>query len=234
MTRDEVLLQLQALGTEQTRKTHARHGAPENMYGVKIGDMKPLVKTIKKDYQLAKDLYATGNSDAMYFAGLIADDAAMTKKDLQAWADQATWPMIGDTTVAWVAAGSPHGWEMALRWIDSKKVSVACSGWCTLSGIVALKDDADLDLPALQKLLDRVAKTVHSQPDRVRYVMNSFVIALGSYVEPLHAKAMVAATAIGPVTCDMGDTACKVPDASAYLAKMKAHGLGKKRKTVKC
>ena len=32
-------------------------------------------KRIKMDYQLALDLYETGNYDAMYLAGLIADDA---------------------------------------------------------------------------------------------------------------------------------------------------------------
>ena len=40
-------------------------------------------KKVKKDYQLAKDLYATGNADAMYLAGLIADEDKMTKKDLK-------------------------------------------------------------------------------------------------------------------------------------------------------
>lgn len=37
--------------------------------------MKPIQKKIKVDYQLAKDLYATGNADAQYLAGLIAEPA---------------------------------------------------------------------------------------------------------------------------------------------------------------
>ena len=65
------------------------HGVQEPFFGVKIGDMKKIQKRIKKDYQLALDLYDTGNYDAMYLAGLIADDARMTKKDLNQWVKMA-------------------------------------------------------------------------------------------------------------------------------------------------
>ena len=72
-------------------------------------------------------------------------------------------------------------------------------------------------------------------PNKVRYVMNQFVIAVGAYVKPLLAEAKKAAQAIGTVSVDMGDTACKVPDASEYIAKIEAMGrVGKKRKTVRC
>ena len=76
MTAKDVLAQLKALGTEQTKKTHMRHGAKEPFYGVKVADLKVLQKKIKTDHALALELYDTGNSDAMYLAGLIADPAA--------------------------------------------------------------------------------------------------------------------------------------------------------------
>ena len=47
---------------------YARHGAPSNMFGVKIGDLKPIPKKIKGQQALACELYATGNSDAMIAA----------------------------------------------------------------------------------------------------------------------------------------------------------------------
>ena len=122
MTATEILAELETLGSESYKNILKKHGAKEPIYGVKIEDMKKrFVKKIKKDYQLALDLYATGNSDAMYLAGLIADDAKMTKKDLQTWVEGAYWYMLAGFTVPWVAAGGPHGWELALKWIDSKK-----------------------------------------------------------------------------------------------------------------
>src|SRR5205085_41771 len=129
----------------------AKHGAKEPHYGVKVEDLKKIQKRVKKDYKLALALYGTGVSDAMYLAGLIADDAKMTKKDLRRWADQAYWSMLSEYTVPWVAAGSKHGWELALEWIESDQENVATTGWSTLSSLVSVKDDAELDLAGLKK-----------------------------------------------------------------------------------
>jgi hypothetical protein len=83
--------------------------------------------------------------------------------------------------------------------------------------------------------LDRVAKTIHQQPNRVRYGMNSFVIAVGSYVKTLSGHAQAIGKKLGTVSVDMGGTACKVPSAPEYIAKaIKRGSLGKKRKTAKC
>lgn len=67
------------------------------------------------------------------------------------------------------------------------------------------------------------------------YVMKIVVIAVGAYVRPLLKQAKAAAKIVGAVAVDVGDTACKVPLASAYIAKVEAAGrVGKKRKTIKC
>jgi 3-methyladenine DNA glycosylase AlkD len=235
MTANEILNELGSLGTEQTRKTFLRHGAREPFFGVKIGDLKKIQKRIKMDHPLALELYDTGVSDAMYLAGLIADDAKMTKQDLQRWVNGAYWHMMAFYTVPWVAAGSKHGREMALKWIDSKKELVASAGWMTLGSIVAVKDDEELDVNELKQLLGRVEKTIHKAPNLVRYAMNQFVIYTGGYVKALTSLAIKTAERIGDVNVEMGDTACQVPDAKKYIEKVKANGkLGKKRKSAKC
>jgi hypothetical protein len=171
----------------------------------------------------------------MYLAGLIADDLKMTKKDLQHWADKATSIPLCGSTVSWVTAESLHGWDLALEWIESKKESVAVTGWGTLSSLVAIKDDAELDLAELKRLLQRVQKTLHKEPNRVRYAMNGFVIAVGVYVQPLSDLALQAAQQIGEVSVDVGDTSCKVPYAPECIEKAKKNGtVGRKRKTAKC
>jgi len=231
-----IVAELKALGSATYKHTMMVHGAREPIYGVKISDMKKIQKRAGgTDYQLALDLWATGVYDAMYMAGLMADDAKMTKKDLQRWLSEAYCPGLYQYPVPWVAAGSAHGWELGLKWIDSKQEGAASAGWFTLAAVAALFADEDLDLPTLKKLLARVEKQIHSAPNYVRYAMNNFIIALGSYVKPLTADAIKAAKAIGEVEVDMGDTSCQVPAAAAYIDKVKRHGsLGKKRKTVKC
>ncbi len=235
MTAQEIIEELKSLGRESYKRVLVHnHGVREPCFGVPISELKKLHKRIKKDYQLALDLYSTGHYDAMYLAGLVADDARMTRRDLQRWADQAYAGSLPGTTVPSVAAGSPHGWEMALKWIESPKSLVAAAGWATLSCLASVKEDAELDLAELERLLQRVERSIRQAPDAVRYHMNAFVIAVGSYVEPLTALALEIGERIGLVTADLGDNDCQIPFAPDYIRKVQQRGaLGKKRKSAK-
>ncbi len=235
MTAEDILAEIKPLGSDSYKRVIFNHGVKEPCYGVKIGDMQKIVKRIKQDYQLALDLYDTGVYDAMYLAGLIADDARMTKDNLQHWVDKAYCRGLSASTVAWVAAGSTHGWELGLAWIDAETPLIAVAGWATLGSIVSVKPDTQLDLAALSGLLQRVKDTIHQETDMVRYQMNSFVIVVGCYVQPLTETAINIAEKIGPVMADLGNNACQVPFAPDYIRKVQQRGsIGKKRKTAKC
>ena len=235
MNVQEVMTQLEAFGSESVKKILLKHGIKEPFFGVKVEHLKTIQKKTKTDYPLAKELYATGNADAMYLAGLITDDNKMTKADLQTWVQQAVSNNISEYTVPWVAAGSTYGFELALEWIDSPEPHIAAAGWATLSNLAALKPNNELDIPALKQLLQRVVQNIQSASDRVRYTMNGFIISAGGYVAALTSDAIATAQQIGTVTVDKNGTACKVPSAVEYIAKMENQGqIGKKKKTVKC
>src|SRR6478736_8827870 len=99
MTAAEIVQELTPLGNESIKRVLLKHGIKEPLLGVKVEDLKKIQKRIKKDYQLALDLYDTGIYDAMYLAGLIADDARMTKKDLRRWVENANSDSLCNYTV---------------------------------------------------------------------------------------------------------------------------------------
>ena len=234
-TLSQVMTALKKKGTAQTKKVLGRHGIPEPFFGVKIGDLKPIAKQIKDNQSLALELYETGNYDAMYLAGLVADGAQMTKRQLESWAKGAHCAMVANYTVAGVASESKHAPSLAMKWIKSKKPLIASAGWNTYVGIVATQPDDALDLKEIESLLDQVADDIDDASDDVRYAMNGFVIGVGTYVKPLLKQSKRAAKTIGTVSVDMGETACKVPLATEYIAKVEKMGrVGKKRKTIKC
>ena len=68
-----VIAELEALGTEQTRKTYQNYEAREPLFGVTLRDMKPLAKKIKNNHTIAMELYATGNYDAQILTGILAE-----------------------------------------------------------------------------------------------------------------------------------------------------------------
>lgn len=235
MTVEEVMAELAGYGQENIKNILLKHGVKEPFFGVKIQDLKIIEKRVKKDHELALGLFKTGNADAMYLAGLIADDKQMTKKDLQTWAEMAVSNNINEYTLPWVCAASNFGFELGMEWIDSDQEHIVKAGWSTLGGLTALKPDNELDMDAYRKLIKRVEETIHTARNLERYSMNSFLIAVGSYVPALTEQAKAAGEKIGVVTVDMNGTACKVPNIVEYIGKVESKGkLGKKKKTLKC
>ena len=108
---ETVMQELEALGKERTKKSYVSNGAHEPLFGVATGAMKPIAKKIKTDQQLAEELYATGNYDAMYFAGIIADPKAMTASDFERWIAGAYFYMLSDYVVA-VTLSEEHTSEL--------------------------------------------------------------------------------------------------------------------------
>jgi hypothetical protein len=193
-----------------------------------------VLKAAGKDDALARALWDSGVPDARYLAGLMIDPRRMDAALLQRWADEADWSMLTESTVPWVAAESPHGLELAARWVDDPRTTVAAAGWATWSSLVSLLPDATLPLDALTALLHRVEHGVHTAPNRLRYCQNSFVINVGVYVAPLRTEALRVAHQIGVVQVDVGDTDCAVPLATAYIHRCLERGEPKKKKTVRC
>jgi 3-methyladenine DNA glycosylase AlkD len=236
-TSTSILAELKKKGSEKTRAIYSRHGMdPDRVFGVSVADLKVIAKSIKGQQALAADLLATGNMDAMYLAGMVADGAKVTTFQLNQWLQIASGlQMVSEYTIPWLAIENPNGRAVALAWIASDQEHVAAAGWCTYSGLVATQPDATLDLAEIRSLLKTIVDQISAAPNRVRHTMNGFVIAVGSYVTSLTEEAKATARQIGAVSVDMGDTACKVPDAMVYIQKIEDMGrLGKKRKTMRC
>ena len=219
----QVMKELKKKGNPLRIKAYGPHGAPSDLFGVSVADLKVIAKRIKGKQELALGLYETGNADAMYLAGLVADGSQMTKRQLDSWAKKASWQMISEYTVPGVATESKHGHDLAMKWIQSKKESVASSGWCTYAGVVTVTPDDELDLAEIKTLLKRVEKEIGAAPNRVRYTMNGFVIAVGGAVLPLNKQAKATAKKLGKVDVDMHGTSCKVPLATEYIEIGRAH-----------
>lgn len=235
MTVNEVLKELEALGNPATKNTLMKHGAREPFFGVRVGDMKKLLKKIKNNHSLALSLYDTGNTDAMYLAGLACVPSEMDQKTLNQWADQAYWYMLSEYTVAWVAAESSHGWELAQQWIQSEEERIASCGWATLSSMLLIIPNEELDLQWMKNTVTEFPSKIHQCQNRVKHAMNNFVIALGSSVPELTAFCKEIGQKIGKVEVYMGETSCKTPLIVPYIEKVEKMGrIGKKKKQARC
>ncbi|MFY8052278.1 MAG: DNA alkylation repair protein, partial [Armatimonadaceae bacterium] len=78
----EVLAQLEAAGSEQTRKTYARHGIRGECFGVSYAVLGQLRKKIKVDDSLALELWASGIHDARILACMVMDTNKINRERL--------------------------------------------------------------------------------------------------------------------------------------------------------
>ncbi|PWL29628.1 MAG: DNA alkylation repair protein [Fluviicola sp. XM-24bin1] len=235
MNLQEVMNYLKSKGSDQTRKIYSRHGAPENSFGVKVGDMKPIEKQERNNHSLAQELYATGNGDAQYLAGLIASPSHFAKEDLEKWAKDATWYMVSEYAVAWNLAEHPNCAEIATEWIHSEDSRLQVVGWAGYAGFLRTKKSEGHDVEAVKTLLSKAEKEIHGAENRVRYNMNGFIIAAGGAYPELTEECKSIGDRIGEVKVDLGQTACKVPSIRPYIENMeKRNRIGKKKVKAKC
>ncbi|MGI9532147.1 DNA alkylation repair protein [Lutimonas sp.] len=229
----EVMEELASYADERTKNTFMRHGAREPFFGVRVGDLKKILKKTKKDHHLSLALYDTGNSDAMYLAGLMADEKQISRDQLNQWVKKAYWSYLSEYAVPWVAAETPFGFDLGLEWIESDVETIATAGWSALSNYASVNEELNVD--KYRALLHRVAKEIDKEKNRVKYTMNGFVIAVGSFIPELTNEAKLIADKIGKVTVYMGGTSCTVPLAIDYIKKVETRGrIGKKRKAARC
>jgi 3-methyladenine DNA glycosylase AlkD len=197
--------------------------------------MKPIFRKTKLNQPLAEELYATGNYDAMYFAGIIADPKAMTVADFERWIDGAYFYMLSDFVVAVTLAEADIAQEVADKWIASGEELRMSAGWSCYCWLLGNRPDSEFSESKLANLLDTVENTIHDAPERAKFAMNNFIYTVGVSYVPLHDQAVESAKAVGPVEVNRDKAKSKFLDASANIQKAVDRGqIGFKRKHVRC
>jgi hypothetical protein len=230
-----VMKELESLGKERIKKTYISNGAVEPLFGVATGAMKPLAKLIKKNQALADQLYTTGNYDAMYFAGVIAEPKEMTEADFERWMDGAYFYMLSDYVVAVTLAETDIAQVVADKWIASDDELKMSAGWSCYCWLLGSRQDSEFSVSKLSSMLDQVVNTIHQSPERTKSAMNNFIFTVGISYLPLHEKAVETAKEVGPVEMKRDNKKSSILLASENIQKELDRGkLGFKRKYVRC
>lgn len=235
MDLETVMQELEALGKERTKKIYVSNGAHEPLFGVATGAMKPIVKKIKINQPLAEELYATGNYDAMYFAGIIADPKAMDESDYDRWIDAAYFYMLSDFVVAVTLSESDIAQEVADKWIASGEELRMSAGWSCYCWLLGNRKDTEFQESKISNMLDIVKNTIHESPERAKSSMNNFLYTVGTSYLPVHEKAVETAKVIGIVEVKRDKKKSSLLNAYESIQKEVDKGrVGFKRKHVRC
>ncbi len=232
---NKVLNELKEYSEDNTKKIYLTHEIEQEIYGVKIANIKKLAKKYNKNSELAKALYNTNIYEAMYLAGLIIDSKDIDEKILEDWIIKSKNYILSEFVVSSVAMVSNYKYQTLMKWLNSDIEYVKAAGYSLYSAIISEVKDEDLDLNAIEIILSDIKENIHSEKQRVRYQMNNFVISVGICIEPLSEKAIDIANEIGDIEFKMNNNSCKAPNALAYINKViiTKHAL-KKRKYKRC
>jgi 3-methyladenine DNA glycosylase AlkD len=203
MTVKEILAQLKSLGDDARRKHNTKAGAPDNQFGVKLGDIRALAKKltakkIKTDHQLALKLWDTDNVEAQLLATLIIQPQSLSAGELDKLTRSTTCAQVAEWLNSYVVAQHPDKEALRHKWMQAKDRWAARAGWhLTASAInkgAANKGADDLDLVAL---LDRIEKEMPKAPPEVQWTMNNTLAAIGIHDAKLRKRAIAIGEKIG-------------------------------------
>jgi 3-methyladenine DNA glycosylase AlkD len=232
---DSVMRELESLGTAHTKKSYLSRGVMEPLFGVATGAMKPLKKQIGVDQALADMLWDTGNYDAMYLAGMIADVRVMTEADFDRWVDGAYGPMLSDFVVAVTLAESDLAQAVADRWIRGGDEEAAAAGWACYEWLLGWRPDSYFEPETVRALLELTAETIHDASPRLKRAMNRFIVAVGVSYLPLHDEALKTAERIGAVEVVSNGEVKQLSSAAQQIRTAAEKGkIGFKRRAVRC
>ena len=189
----DILAQLESPGDDARRAHNTRAGAPDNQFGVKLGDIRALAKKLKSDHALAMKLWDTGNVDAQLLAVLIMEPGAISAKDLDALTRSVSCAQVADWLNAYVVKDHPASEALRVKWMKSKVRWALRAGWQLTAGLVSGKAE-DVDPAAL---LDRIEAELPKARPEVQWTMNGTLAAIGIRHAEHRRRAIAIGEAIG-------------------------------------
>ncbi len=216
MQLEEALNQLKALGSEKVREYNMQHGADENQFGVKKGDIRTLGKTIKQNPELAQELWQTGNSDAMLLAVLLMVPKTLSKEELGKLVSEATYDQLADWLNSYVVKLYPDKEALRQEWMQSSDPMKLRSAW-SLTAERINKQPEGLDLSAL---LDQIEKEMPLAPEPTQWTMNFALAAIGITSPGHRARALVIGEKLGIYRDYPTPKGCTSPFAPLWINEM--------------
>lgn len=185
MTKDQVLARLAELEDPKIRAVNERHG---DDHGVNLGQLRALAKELKTQPDLARELWAGGDTAARLLSALlISRPSQYEREELDLMLRDARTPKVQDWLVNYIVKKSKHAEALRLAWFDDADPLVASAGWALTSDRVVKKPDG-LDLGAL---LDLIEARMKDAPDRLQWEMNTCLAQIGIH-HPEHRERAVA------------------------------------------
>jgi 3-methyladenine DNA glycosylase AlkD len=190
----EILADLEAKGSASLRKTYAKQGAGEKVFGVKMGDLRALAKGLKKQHALGLALWDSGWFEARVLATLLLDPKQLTEGECVRLTESCDSSPILDKLTDNVLEETKLSEALCARWIDSTEPLLGRAGWNLMTAAVQKDKKGALDLDAL---LAKIEAELPATPRPKKEAMNMCLVMIGVYHASHTGKAIEAGERLG-------------------------------------
>ena len=216
MTREEALSRLEALGTDKMRAQNLKHGADDNQFGVRMGDIRKVAAEIKTDHELGLELWKSGNLDARLLAILIMEPKKLSPAELDGLVRSARIPQLADWLNSYIVKTHPDNEELRTLWMATDDPWAARAGWSLTAGRIA-RNPEGIDLPGL---LDRIESEMPRAAPAAQWTMNSCLAAIGIHHRKYRQRAIALGESMGIYRDYPVSKGCTSPFAPVWIAEM--------------
>ncbi|MFF2842201.1 DNA alkylation repair protein [Paenarthrobacter sp. NPDC057981] len=168
----DILAELAALEDPRAREINEKHG---DDHGVNLGKLRAIAKRLKVQPDLARELWATGDTAARLLSLLICRPKAFVHNELDAMLREAGTPKVHDWLVNYVVKKSQFAEDLRVVWFSDADPVVASAGWA-LTAERVIKNPEGLNFG---ELLDIIESEMKEAPERLQWAMNNCLAQIG-------------------------------------------------------
>lgn len=220
MTTESILKQLKSAADDRMYAQNQRNGAGDNQFGVRLGDIRKIGDKIKKDHALAIELWKTKNIEARLLATLIMEPKKLSVKDLDSLVNSIDFVGEAEWVNSYVVKEHPEKESLREKWMNSKNIWAARSGWSLMAGRVSRSPEG-IDL---EELLDRLEKEMPKAPREVQWTMNTTLAMIGIHFPKLRKRAIDIGERLEIFKDYPVSKGCTSPFAPIWIAEMVKRG----------
>ena len=188
MSASEALGKLEKLSTKKALADHGRYGITfEKAFGVPMGKIKALAKTILPDQDLAQALWDSGWYEARLLAAFVGEPERLDVKTMNAWASEFdSWAVV-DTLCFSLFDRSPKAWSRIGPWARARPEFKKRAAFALLWSL-ALHDKEAPD-SRFEETYPLIARAAEDERDYVKKGVDMALRAIGTRSTVLHRSA---------------------------------------------
>lgn len=229
---DEIVKLLESKSDSKIIQRYKNNGVTNDIIGTNYTDIKNISKQYKKDNNLAIELYNSNIYECMYLSKYIFDKKNLDKDLIIDWVIKANNFNIIENILCQMGFYLDNKEEIILTNLKNPNNNLRLFAYCLYTQYISIVDNEQLDYDRLKVDINNVVLTIHEEENRIRYVMNNFLLSCGAFIPRLTDYILEISEKVKDVEIDMNGTYCKVPEIKPYINKMqKMNKIGKKRKS---